>query len=61
MLFLNKMIKGKENDTKKLYKLHYDYINQIKKEKDLNYLNMSLKILFSLEISPKYKLNIYYQ
>ena len=56
LLFLNKMIKGKENDTNKLYKLDYKYINQIKKEKDLNYLNMSLKDLFSLEISPKYKL-----
>ena len=56
LLFLNKMIKGKENDTNKLYKLDYKYINQIKKEKDLNYLNMSLKDLFSLKISPKYKL-----
>lgn len=54
MQFLNKMIKGEENDTNKLYKLNYDYINQIKKENDLKYLNMSLKELFSLKISPKY-------
>ena len=38
-----------------LYKLNYKLIIQIKKEKDLEYLNMSLKDLYSFDISPKYK------
>ena len=52
--FINKMIKNEEE--KSLCKLNYKkYINNIVKEKDLDYLNMKLKDLLSLEISPKLK------
>ena len=39
----------------KLLPLDYKYVNNLQKEKDLNFLNMNLKDLFSKEISPKYK------
>ena len=38
-----------------LLKLDYKYVNNLQKEQDLDFLNMSLKDLFSKEISPKYK------
>jgi hypothetical protein len=38
--------------------LDYKFINRIKKEQELNFLNMSLKDLFSKDISPRYKNNI---
>ena len=54
MGFINIMIKNKKGNS--LYKLNYQkYINNIVKEKDLNYLNMKLKDLLSLDISPKLK------
>ena len=54
MGFINKMIKNKEE--KSLCRLNYKkYIDNIVKEKDLDYLNMKLKDLLSLEISPKQK------
>ena len=40
----------------KIYKVNYNFINQLNREIDLRYLNMPLKNLFSLlSISPKYK------
>ena len=52
--FLNNILEN--NKIKyRLYKLDYKYINQLKKEEDMNILNMSLKELYSLDISPKYK------
>lgn len=53
--FLNKILNKTKEDTKKLYKIDYSYINQLKKEVDLGFLKMSLKDLFSHEISQKYK------
>ena len=51
--FLNNILDNNKKEDK-LFKLDYKYINKIKKEEDLNYLNMPLKELFSKEISPKY-------
>ena len=57
-LFLNNIINDKKlpEENNKIYKIDYCYINQLNREKDLRYLNMPLKDLFSLlKISPKYK------
>jgi hypothetical protein len=56
-LFLNNIINksnlgGNDNE---IYKLDYRFINQLNREIDLKYLNMPLKDLFSLDISPKYR------
>ena len=40
----------------RLKKLKYAYINQIKKDIEINYLNMTIRELLSLEISPKYSI-----
>ena len=54
--FLNNILNtNNNNNNKKLLKLDSKYINQIKKDKDLNLLNMSLKDIYSLDISPIYK------
>ena len=53
LLFLNKILE--RNNIFTLCKLDYQYINQIKKEEDLKFLKMSLKDLYSLEVSSKYK------
>ena len=56
-LFLNNIINNSnlgENDNE-IYKLDYRFINQLNREIDLKYLNMPLKDLFSLDISPKYR------
>ena len=59
LIFINNILKSilKINNKKKykLYKLNYKLIIQLNKEKDLNYLNMSLKDLYSFDISSKYK------
>ena len=53
VLFLNNILNNhKEED--KLFKLDYKYINRLNKEQDLKFLNMSLKELFSKEISRKH-------
>ena len=53
--FLNNIIsKGNGEYEKKLLKLDYKYINRLNREQDLKFLNMSLKNLFSKEISGKY-------
>ena len=56
-LFLNNIINksnlgGNDNE---IYKLDYRFINQLNRKIDLKYLNMPLKDLFSLDISPKYR------
>ena len=54
--FLNKMLSKSDKDKKpKLGKLDYKYINQLKVDIDIKYLQMPLKDLASLEISSKYK------
>ena len=56
-LFLNNII-NKSNlgiNYSEIYKLDYRFINQLNREIDLKYLNMPLKDLFSLDISPKYR------
>ena len=40
-----------------LKKIDYEYINQLKRDIDIQYLNMSIKELFSNKISSKYKLD----
>ena len=50
--FLNKMIKLKFENIK-LFKLDYKYINKIKRLRDLQYLKMKLKDLFSLNTTKK--------
>ena len=42
-----------------LLKLDYKLINRLKKEKEFEFLSMSLKDLFSKDISPKYNLGKY--
>lgn len=53
--FLNKILNKDKEDPKRLYKIDYSYINQLKKEVDLYRLKMNLKDLFSYNISSKYK------
>ncbi len=53
---INNIIKKSAEDKPKLYKLNYKYVNQLNKEIDLKYLNMTLKELVSKEISSKYKI-----
>ena len=56
VLFLNSIIKATTSEEKyKIYKLDYRFINQLNREIDLKFLNMPLKDLFSLDISPKIK------
>ncbi len=52
--FLNNMLKF-EKEQKGLCKLDYKIINQMNKDNDIKLLKMTLKDLFSLDISPKYK------
>ena len=56
--FLNNVINYEKTpkENNKIFKIDYCYINQLNREKDLRYLNMPLKDLFSLlDVSPKYK------
>ena len=53
--FLNNMIKKSDDDKNRLYKLDYRFIDQLNKNIDIKYLKMTLKDLFSLDISSKYK------
>ena len=54
ILFLNTIL-NKTNENEKLLSLDYKkYINRMKSEENLKYLNMKLKDLFSKEISQKY-------
>ena len=56
ILFLNNIL-GNNNKNDKLLKLDYKYINKSNKEENLQFLNMSLKELFSKEISRKHITN----
>lgn len=51
--FLNEIMKFKLKKYK-LAKLDYRYINELKKENELKYFKMSLKEIFSMDISTKY-------
>lgn len=55
--FLNKLLKINSNrkNTYKLKRLDYKYTQRLKKEEDLNILKMSLKDIYSLDVSSKYK------
>ena len=56
--FLNNIINDKEapKENNEIFKINYCFINQLKREIDLRYLNMHLKDLLSLlNVSPKYK------
>jgi hypothetical protein len=53
--FLNNILSKKHNDKNRLYKLDYQFIKNLKKINDIEYLNMPLKDLFSMEITPRYK------
>ena len=57
LLFLNNILKSSDID-KRLYKLDYKYTNQLKKDEDMNIIKMSLKELYSLDISPKFTKNL---
>ena len=57
-IFLNNVINYKNSPKEKrnkIYNINYCFINQLKREIDLKYLNMPLKDLFSLlNVSPRY-------
>ena len=53
IIFLNNILNNNKEEYK-LFKLDYKFINKLNREQDLKYLDMSLKELFSKEISPKY-------
>ena len=53
IIFLNNILNNNKEEEK-LFKLDYKFINKLNREQDLKYLDMSLKELFSKEISPKY-------
>ena len=53
--FLNNILNKKDTDKNRLYKLDYQFIKNLNKIKDIEYLNMPLKDLFSMEITPRYK------
>ena len=53
--FVNNILNKKKEDRDRIFNLDYKYINQLKREKDLEYLNMKIKDLLSLNVSPKYR------
>ena len=53
IVFLNNILNNNKEEDK-LFKLNYKFINKLNRKQDLKYLDMSLKELFSKEISPKY-------
>ena len=53
--FMNKMIDKNGNEKNKFYKLNYKYINELKRNKNLQLLKMKIEELLSMEISPKNK------
>ena len=54
LYFLNNIL-SLTNDHVKLAKINYKYVDVLKKEKEFETLNMSLKEIFSKDISPKLK------
>ena len=56
LYFLNNISnRANENNKNKLMKLDYKFINRLNRKIDLKYLDTSLKDLFSMDISIKYK------
>ncbi len=58
--FIIKKINDSLTDKSEQYslkKIDYEYINQLKRDVDIRYLNMPIKELFSNKISSKYKLD----
>ena len=55
IIFMNNMIDESEKGINKFYKLNYKYINQINRNIDLQFLEMKIEELLSMEISPKLK------
>ena len=57
--FINNILKSCNiNENNKILKIDYKYINQIKRENDLNLLKSSIKDILSLDISSKYNCSI---
>ena len=54
LYFLNNLLKENFRYKVELLKLNYKFVDRMQKEQELEFLNMSLKDLFSKEISPKY-------
>ena len=54
LIFINKMIKNNDEESTKLLKINYKYIDQLERKKNLDLLEMSLADLFSLDVSGKY-------
>ena len=54
--FINNILQNNSNRIfpYKLYKLNYQYTQRLKKKEDLNILRMSLKVIFSLDVSSKF-------
>ena len=52
---MNQMIDKNEKEKNKFYKLNYKFINQLKRNKDLQLLKMKIEELLSMKISPKNK------
>ena len=61
--FLNNLLSSADVEYSlenvQLLKLDYKFINRLKKEQEFEFLSMSLKDLFSKDISPKYNLGKY--
>jgi hypothetical protein len=55
VIFINNILEKKEIDKNKIYKINYQYINQLKKSIDLELLEKSLKDILSMKITPKIK------
>jgi hypothetical protein len=53
--FLNNILNKKDEDKNRLYKLNHKLIKRLNKDIDIKYVNMSLKDLFSMNITPRYK------
>ena len=54
LYFLNNLLKENFRYKVELLKLNYKFADRMQKEQELEFLNMSLKDLFSKGISPKY-------
>jgi hypothetical protein len=54
LIFINKMIKNNDEESTKLLKINYKYIDQLERKKNLDLFEMTLADLFSLDISDKY-------
>ena len=59
LFFLNNILSSADETCSlyniKLSRLNYKYVDELKKEKELEILNMTLKEIFSKDISPKIK------